>query len=519
LPSPNSRKLSDTQEAWIGAALVFLSLAVLAWLSNRNGLYFDDEIFTIRFLEGKQSLGAVIEAANSFDLHPPLSYAIQFLLFEMSGNWKVVQLVAGLVNAAAFAAFAFFAHRGLPRGAWLILTGLLALFATGVMWGASLRWYAWFTPGFTLALALALWGRMSALMSLAVLAGLGAVMFHVGYLAVIACPLLGMVWYWRYRQEIDWSTAKKALPILLGAAGLCLPQALVLLRVHLAYPIETQVGTVAMSLVQTVFTVGIGNAMFPVSPLPLAVLATFGAALMWSLRKLRLDDPLLALWMVVLLGSAAMVLSGLGLKPRNSLFLTIALMPLLARALADLVLPLRIPALLLAGGFMLSGMSNVALHQGTDKRSFNTPHMAIVSTIEAMAGKCPNAAVVNFDEVTAYALPSRLFQTDRNAGIDRRFAAGDCLIVAQGSASECAQLVSGDLQSLLRPPAFSLEARRNFAPEPERARAARLLGKTIETHAAVVSLYRASRPTGITLAYPAFNKAGLPACAPAQPSL
>jgi hypothetical protein len=134
-------KAPRSHEALAGAALVFLSLAVLAWLSNRNGLYYDDEIFTIRFLETKPSLRAAIVAANSFDLHPPLSYSVQFLLHRLTGEWKAVQLASGLVNAAAFAAFAGLAHRGLPRGAWLILTGVLATFATGMMWGASLMYW------------------------------------------------------------------------------------------------------------------------------------------------------------------------------------------------------------------------------------------------------------------------------------------------------------------------------------------------------------------------------------------
>jgi hypothetical protein len=510
---------SRPHEAWAGAALVFVTLAVLSWLSNRNGLYFDDEIFTIQLLEGRPSLRSVIVAANSYDLHPPLSYAIQHVLHGLTGNWKAVQLVAGMANAAAFGAFAGLAHRGLPRSAWLILVGLLATFATGIMWGAALRWYAWFTPCFTLALALVLWGRLSPLASLAALAGLGAVMFHIGYLSVIACPLLGLIWFWRYRREIDWNTTKRAGLILLAAAALCMPQVLVLLRVHLAYPIETQVGSVPMSLVQTVFTVGIGNALFPLNPFPLLVLAMFGAALLWSLRNLRLDDPLLALWVVVVLGNAVMVQSGLGLKPRNSLFLTITLLPLLARALAGLALPLRIPALLIAAAFMIQGMVNVALHQGTDKRSFNTPHRAIIATITRMAASCRNATVVNFDEVTAHALPAGLFQTDRNRGMDRRFEPGDCLIVAQGSASECAQLVSVELETVLRQPGIEFASRKRFGPEPDRARAGRLLGKTIEPYAAIVLLYRVGKPVRITLDYPAFNKQGLPACLPAQPSL
>lgn len=61
---PDMTRPSRSHEALAGAALVFVSLAVLSWLSNRNGLYFDDEIFTIQLLEGKPSLRSVIVAAK-----------------------------------------------------------------------------------------------------------------------------------------------------------------------------------------------------------------------------------------------------------------------------------------------------------------------------------------------------------------------------------------------------------------------------------------------------------------------
>ncbi|MBM3595735.1 MAG: hypothetical protein FJX31_08170 [Alphaproteobacteria bacterium] len=107
------------------------------------------------------------------------------------------------------------------------------------------------------------------------------------------------------------------MPILAAGALVCVPQLLVLLRVHLAYPMEAQVGSVPMSLVQTLLTKGLVNAVFPLNPLPLAVLAIYGESLLWSLRSLRLDSPLPALWALVLTGSAIMVLSGLSLKPRS----------------------------------------------------------------------------------------------------------------------------------------------------------------------------------------------------------
>lgn len=71
----------------------------------------------------------------------------------------------------------------------------------------------------------------------------------------------------------------------------------------------------------------------------------------------------------------------------------------------------------------------------------------------------------------------------------------------------------------MRQQAFRLKTTRRFGLEPERARAARLLGRSIETHAAVVSLHLVTQPTRIVLPYQAFNEQGFSACASAQPSL
>jgi hypothetical protein len=140
-------QISRAREAWAGAALVFLSLAALTWLTNRNGQFFDDEIFTINLLAKQDSAIGVIRAVNSTDLHPPLAYVLDFLLYQMTGSWKAVQLAVGLVNAAALATFAALAHRALPRPAWLILSLLLASCATATTLSSPLRWPWYFGGG------------------------------------------------------------------------------------------------------------------------------------------------------------------------------------------------------------------------------------------------------------------------------------------------------------------------------------------------------------------------------------
>ncbi len=144
----------SARERIAGGLIVLAGVSLLTLVSNRIGSFYDDEIYTIRLLEACRSWRDVIASANSGDVHPPLAYLIDYSLWQLLGNWKAVQLIAGLANAAALAEVAWIAAPVLPRRSWLILTALLATAASTVMWGASLRWYAWFNPVFALALAL-----------------------------------------------------------------------------------------------------------------------------------------------------------------------------------------------------------------------------------------------------------------------------------------------------------------------------------------------------------------------------
>lgn len=247
-------------ERVFGTALVFLGLAALAVVTTRVGLFFDDEIATIRMLDAARGWRAVVTAANSGDVHPPLGYVVDFALWQALGSWKAVQLCAGLANAAALAGFVWLAGVALPRRTWLVLSALLATMVTAVMWGASLRWYAWFNPVFALALAAQLWSPVCARTSAVLLALAAVLLFHIGYLAVVAVPLLGFVWLWRHGRSLRRSDLLVVTLAVAAALVLCLPQSHVLLTVHLAAQ-GPQRGAMAMAMLQSALTVLLGNAV------------------------------------------------------------------------------------------------------------------------------------------------------------------------------------------------------------------------------------------------------------------
>ena len=475
------------KEQKFGAVAIFLTLSALVWISNRHGLYYDDEIFTIRLLESKTGLISIVRDANSQDVHPPLGYVIDFLLYQATGNWKSVQCIAGLANALALALFAAMARPAMSRTAWRVLVGLLASSASWVMWGASLRWYAWFNPIFALGLATALWGRLGPLACAILLVGLGVILFHIGYLAVVASPLLGATWAWRYRERLDRKTIMASAAALSIGLALCLPQLVTLISVHMSYPGQ-QTGPLLQSLVQSGITVMIGNAVFPLGILPVLTAMVTGIALIKLLISHRRQLPMPALWLVLILGVAAMILTGLGYRARNNLYLTAAALPLIATALAALPGYWRIAALSLTGIFQLQGVWNVALHHGTMKRSFNTPFAEVIQSINHMAGDCPVTVLAQNDIVLGYLADSRLRRLHETAQL---LKPGDCLIVVRGSAYDVGSTTFAAWLSRVSKLPLKLENVEKFEPEPAVALAGRLTGKQVEDHAAVIDKYRA----------------------------
>jgi len=487
LPPPTGWRLA-------GAALVAASLAVLAILAVANGTFYDDEIFTLNLLRDCPGPAALIACANGADVHPPLGYLLDEAVHAALGSWAAVKLAKGLLMALAAGWLAWRAGRVLPATAFALLVALLALDGTLVMWSASLRWYGWFVPLYTLCLAQVLWGRQGPLASLAWLVLGGVMLFHINYLAVIAVPLLGLAWALRHGPGLSARQLRLGMVIVAAGLALCLPQAVVMIGVHLQYH-GPQSGPLAMSLVQTGLTVFPGNALAPLTPLALAALTVVALAtglVLW--RRTPLPPALVA---ILVLGMAAMIATGLGYRHRNNLFLHLTAVPLVALVLAALPPRLRVVAAAVVLAASAQGAINVVRHEGTIKRSYNTPYPAVIATIDGWSRRCPGRVVTDSDIVLGELLRGR----PERAGLDGSgtvmLQPGQCLIVETGSAADWWPEAQADWRARLAAlPARELAVAR-FRPEPEAARAARLMGKPMESHAATLRLLRLTAPAAV----------------------
>ncbi len=326
-------------------------------------------------------------------------------------------------------------------------------------------------------------------------------LFYLGYLAFVAAPMIGLVWWQRHRRGLNRRAVLQLAILMVAALAACLPQLWVFAAVH--WPNRgPQSGSVPLALVQTGTTVLIGTAHFPLGVLPLAALMA-GAAALARLAIMRATPPALApLYPALALGCALLALTGLGFKGRNALPLMLAALPLLAAALAALPRHARGAALALFALFQSVGFYNVAEHRGTAKRSFNTPYREVMATIRTMAADCPQAVVVHHDFVLTYLLPPALPQIGSLSpgGVDLR--AGDCLIRVDGAATSLDRAAQAAWQASLGAAPVRIEGAVRFRPEPEAALAGQWLGHPVPDHAAIVTKLRVTGPAQIAPYWP-----------------
>lgn len=385
---------------WWAALCVVVCLSLAAAIAVSEGSLYDDEISNVRQVEG-HDIASIVRTANSTDVHPPGSYVLNAIAWRLLGSWDSVKVAGGCLNAFALAFFVFMAFDSLTQRQRLLLTGMLATASTTLLWGASIRWYSYFNPLFTVALALLLFSAQNRTIRSLILAVAATFLFYLSYAAVCAALILLIVHVGRdYRQ---W---RRSELLALGAMGAvaflaCLPQLQIFLHVHMANQ-GHQVGGPMAALVQTAITLLLGNAVFPVAPLPILYAAVVGAGfLFWLLARPKVPLQRLVVGSLAA-GVLVMAALGIGIKPRNSVFL----LPLAALVLCWTITALPPRAAAAATAVLIAfqgiGMRNVVLHVDTLKGSYNTDFRAAMHQIDRWRSGCGAVTVFNHDPVMTY---------------------------------------------------------------------------------------------------------------------
>jgi hypothetical protein len=380
---------------------VAVAFALVCVLSVAGWAPYDDEITNFHMVEG-QSLVAIVRHANSVDVHPPGAYVLNAILYDLLGSWESVKIASGCLNALALALFLWLAYERLPPRPRLMLTFLLASAATLVLWGASVRWYAYFDPIFCVTLAVILFSDMRRSVRTAILAVASVALFYIAYAAFCAVLVLCIAHIGRDVRQ--WTKRDVLILLAAGALGfvLILPQLIVFLKVH-APNQGSQVGAPLMALAQSAMTLTIGNAVFPVSAAPIIYGLVILVALGFYSRAPRSQLE----WLIIIVlttGLVAMSLSGLGVKPRNSAYLLPLALLAVSYAIASMPQPLYIAAAIVVIAFQALSVRNVMAHEDTSKGSYNTDFVAALRQIQSWRALNGSLVVFSHDPVMTYML-------------------------------------------------------------------------------------------------------------------
>jgi hypothetical protein len=435
------RWLDDTPPAALSWC-VFASLVVWSALSCAIGTFYDDEIFSLRWIAVPfPSLIAFIKSINSYDIHPPLSYVLEKLSFEALGNWNAVKALNGVVNAAAIAWFHYqVIGRVAERERWL-LTFALATAATSEMWGSGLRWNAYFNPVFLILYTVTLSNQLSLVARTIVLTMGTVILFHTSYATVVAAPVLWATFLSTSIEALQPRVLVRLAPIIGVGVIACLPQLYILLTVHYQQHEALLIGKALFwtafikAIPQSFATLTVGNAVFPIDYVPCLFLLLLAAATISAAATLLRDAFGALLLCGTLLGFLLLVITGLGAIGRTAAFLYPLSLTLAVLAIARSAKWIRLPATF---GFILLQMMSVygfVLHRDTAKGSFNTPFPQAMQDISHLTSACVGKTFVfTHDPVLSYLVEQTggLVSSPYASGpTDTHFVQGDCILIVR----------------------------------------------------------------------------------------
>lgn len=386
-------------------AAALLPVLVLYVLVGWTSPGYDDEIFTIAWIEAAAGVRDLLATIASRDTHPPGSYLIGMGLARLGLGWSEIRALAGGVTALAlWGLWRVCAPAGRAGAAFAWMA--ICLNPTVLLWGATLRWYSFFLPLFIALIVLVVVNPVSRWRFWGAFCAASAGLVWLGYLALVLLPAMLAAALWRRRRLVggEWV-------VMAGFAGLwamaVAPQLLLVLPQQLDRGIAVHAFGPARRMLGAAMHVLAGQASMPLSlgavAFALGNLALLGLGLR---RAWGMPGTIGAIFFLGgLAGAGAAGITG----HFRSLVVLVPAQAMWQGALFGAIrgrVPRAAVALCFAVG-TLAGLANVIGHSDTTKGSWNTPYAAILSAIEAARRDCPSLAVTSFDPVLAWHLGAR----------------------------------------------------------------------------------------------------------------
>lgn len=389
--------LARTRSFSLTAPLALILVVALYGYVGYLSPGYDDEFYNIGFIE-KYRLKELMVFINSWDVHPPGQYVINYVLFEALGSWSLVRAV----TAGFAAASTWLLWRTVTRNQNVLVSFFsfmaICLSPAVLLWCTGLRWYAYFVAIFNILTVLILRNKAGGKAFWGCFFVLCVALFHIGYAALVVTPAAFLVAVFNRRDKFS-SEWKAIFGFAVLAAIACFFQFRIFLTVHMKNA-DDQLSSYFGSLKGLALHLLSNQGSMPLSiygGLLIFANAILFIAAIWYCRSLfaRTDFRFFTLSAVFLL------LSKLTGKFRNAVVISGLQGAAQTRIFRELGGGLKFVVLL---AFLIGNtgsLHNVITHQDTTKGSWNTPYEATLDYIgQTYKDKsCSSMMVATFDPV------------------------------------------------------------------------------------------------------------------------
>jgi hypothetical protein len=392
-----------------GKLLIFFSASALLYAIYGYVAFssygFDDEFTNIDLIEGR-SLPEVLAVVQSSDVHPPLSYVFNYLLYSSLGSWSLVRLLTGmaLVSVIAWSSWRIWSLKSWGEAMTSML--FIGLSPSILMWGTSLRWYSLYLIILTIlfsppsARQAELRPRSLHLRLIISLVLLG----YTGYITIVLAIPIALYYY--LSDQFHWGLKRRiisAITSLLVFALIYSHQLFIFFKFH--YPNRgNQTGSLVKSLIGLFAAQFSNQGVFPVSTIGLASAIAmsvifaiwFFYLFQYSVNR-RNERSALAVYPISIM---AILVSGLAGKFRNFVVVD----PLRGLFFAAFLKSLNycgkniscVGRLSVAIVFaaQLLGVGNVIAHNGTTKNNWNIPMEKVMRSVSDFSNDCSGRLAV-----------------------------------------------------------------------------------------------------------------------------
>jgi hypothetical protein len=347
---------------------------------------YDDEFFNIYLIEtyGFKAISRLQHA----DIHPPLSYVANAVIFQTFHSWTAVRLISGQA---------------------LVVFLLLALNPAILMWCTGIRWYAYFLPILLYLVFLPVRSGYKEWVKILAAITLLAYIEYRAFLIILPVLLLR----WTFSEDTSKTKFRYLLYLSPPFVALYGYQLFVFLTVHLNNK-GMQVSHFLGANLRGYFISQISNqGVFPVSMAALLSIAgSIGILLciigqMLRVANTKRTNVALTVYVITVV---SLLIAGVAWKPRN----LILLIPFQVFLIANYYTLLRnsrvyTGAVILLGIANVCGCVNVAFHENTTKNSWNLPVKETIDEIRKLGNNDSSLMIFTYDPTLHYVLQKNNF--------------------------------------------------------------------------------------------------------------